>query len=227
MTDILTVLAKAPLAGLSKTRLAEGLGRTAAARIARALVRDTLARARDEAPERVLVAFAPADEAGWFATEAPWARRVPQPDGDLGARMRAALDEAEAMDADRCVIIGTDAPHLPKGFADAAFRALDDADVCVGPAVDGGYYLLGVKAPWPALFEEMPWSQPSLFDETLARARDLGLTVATLQTETDLDDDADVDALRDALAERPGVAPETRAALAALGPVAAQPKRTL
>lgn len=227
MTDILAVIAKAPNEGLSKTRLAEGIGRTAASRVARALVRDTLARAREEAPDRVLVAFAPADEAGWFATEAPWARRIAQPAGDLGARMRAAVEEAEAMGADRCVLIGTDAPHLPKGYAEAAFRSLDAADVCLGPAADGGYYLLGVKAPWPELFAEMPWSQSSLFDETLARAEDLGLTVERLAVETDLDEDADIDAVRAALDERPGVAPETRAALEFLGTVPDQPKRTL
>lgn len=213
MTDWLVVLAKQPRRGEAKTRLARDVGADRAQALAEAFLLDTLALAQARAETCTLVAFAPAEARAWFERRAPWALSWPQPEGDLGARLRAALGVAFGQGARRCVVIGTDTPHLRAGALDEAFRALDGADVCLGASPDGGYHLIGLTAEWPRLFEDVPWSTDAVHRITLQRASECGLRLHELAWEFDVDEGPDLELLAGVLRERPEAAPATRAVL--------------
>ncbi|MEM9798717.1 MAG: TIGR04282 family arsenosugar biosynthesis glycosyltransferase [Planctomycetota bacterium] len=213
MSDTLVILCKQPIAGRSKTRLARSIGDERARRLAEAFVLDTFALARS-IDARTLIAFAPADAREWFAERAPFAELWPQPESDLGGRMDAATRAAFERGARRCVMIGMDTPHLDAAILDEAFRSLDDVDLCVGPAVDGGYYLIGMREPQPVLFRDLPWSTERVAEMTRDVARAAGLTLRELPTQFDVDDVGALERLSSLLRERPDLAPATRAALA-------------
>jgi rSAM/selenodomain-associated transferase 1 len=188
VADLLLVFLKWPRPGAAKTRLLPALSPEAAADLYRVLAE---AEVRGTSPpngeyERLLC-FSPAEErtsiAGWFPGEPLW----PQPSADLGGRMSAAFDEGFRRSARRVAIIGTDVPWVTRDHVREAFAALDTNDLCLGPARDGGYYLLALSRPEPRLFEGIAWSTPAVLAETEARARELGLRSARLETLTDVD----------------------------------------
>ena len=94
--------------------------------------------------------------------------------------------------ADRAVVIGTDAPGVGAATVHRALAALDSADVVLGPATDGGYYLMGLRAPGPALFTGIPWSTETVLSDTVARARETGARVTYLEVESDIDTEDDL-----------------------------------
>lgn len=201
--SMVLVFAKAPRAGDVKTRLASGVGDAAAAGIYRRMGRaviDQLAGVR----AGITVCYAPCgaeDEVREWLGDVP-GRYWPQPDGDLGRRMRLMFDRAfEA--ADRVVVIGTDAPTVGADTVHRALDALDSADVVLGPATDGGYYLMGLRAPDPALFADIPWSTERVLGETVVRARESGARVTYLEPQSDIDT---VDDLTPELMRRLGLA---------------------
>lgn len=208
---LLVLLAKAPLPGLAKTRLVDGraVDRALAARLAEAFVRDTLDLCLRAAGERVLVAYAPRESADWFRSAAPGAALCPQVDGDLGARIAAAFDAAFALDAERVVMIGADTPHLRPERIEAAYAALERHACVLGPAADGGYYLVGLRQPRPELFAGLAWSTPRVLAETLERAQASGLSVDLLPEEHDVDEIADLRRLARELAQDPQRCPRT------------------
>ncbi len=213
------VMAKDPRAGGSKTRLAASAGLTAAqtADLAEAFVHDTLRTAQQVADAEVWVCHAPPDSAARFAAWAPRARILAQVAGDLGARMRAAFAAAFESGPARVVMIGSDTPHLPAERIEAAFARLDAARVVLGPATDGGYYLVGLDAPAPALFEGIAWSTPDVLAETRERARNGGLELALLDELRDVDDAADLAELARSIRPDGEPCPRTARALAGLG----------
>lgn len=191
----LLVFLKAPRPGTAKTRIAATLGDEAALDIHRELVTGTLARiAGSPDGSDVELRFAPDDA----ATEiAPWLRpgwrAVPQGGGDLGARLSRAFDDAFADGCNGVVVIGTDCPDLTAADLRAAWDALGDHDVVVGPAEDGGYWLLGTSAPRPGLFADIAWSSSSVLADTLSIARSQGLSVRWLRRLNDVDTEQDWD----------------------------------
>lgn len=211
--ELVVVFAKEPRPGLAKTRLAADVGRERARELCEAFVLDTLDAARASGA-RVLVAHAPADAAGWFGEKAPWAELWAQPEIEFGERLVAAVAEAARRGAKRVAMIGMDTPHLPPARLREAFEGLADADVCLGAAADGGYYLIALDRSRPELFRDIPWSSPETLAATVARCDQLGLRTRLLAEELDVDDGPSLDALRVTLAERPGAAPRTRALLA-------------
>jgi hypothetical protein len=114
------------------------------------------------------------------------------------------------------VIIGSDSPDLPPSYVQEAFARLDGgADVVLGPAEDGGYYLIGLRAPQPRLLREVPMSTPTVLADTLALARELGLRAELLPLWYDVDTSAELRRLAEGLLDAPPeVAPCTRAFLA-------------
>ncbi len=208
----LVVLAKAP--EFSKTRLARQAGPSLGFAVASALLEDTFAMvgagARDTS-----IAFTPASARGAFHALAPSADLLEQPHGDLGLRISGALDSA-LCDGSRAVLIGTDTPHLTPTLLDDAFRSLAAADIVIGPATDGGFYLLGLSTAVfpPGLFDEVQWSTASVCKQVVGNAHRLGLRVAHLPALTDIDDLSSLRTVIDS--ERvPGAAPRTAAVLAA------------
>ena len=188
---------RAPIVGQVKTRLAADVGDTEALAVHRDLGARALAAAQGVAACEVTVAFTPAGalEAvrNWLGDAALQA----QSDGDLGARMHAAITARFAAGARQVVVIGSDCPALDAGGITAAFDALDAADVVFGPATDGGYYLVGLVRPCGPLFAGVPWSAPDTLARSLDRAHALGLRVALLPPLDDVDTAADLARWRD------------------------------
>jgi rSAM/selenodomain-associated transferase 1 len=139
-----------------------------------------------------VVAFTPADGRPLLEAWLPdGVGYEPQDDGDLGARMAAAIARAHGRGAGKVVVIGTDCPDLTADTVEEAFARLDTADVVLGPALDGGYYLVGVRRPTPEIFAGVPWSAADTLAVTLERARAAGLSVALLAPLRDVDTAAD------------------------------------
>jgi rSAM/selenodomain-associated transferase 1 len=188
------VFAKAPRAGRVKTRLAADIGEDEAVRIYRHLGRSTVDALRG-GPHRLIVYHDPpgpdseSEMISWLGRRGLEFR--PQVGGDLGERMERAFDECFA-DAEQVCIVGTDVPGLGSESVGAAFRALDAHDAVLGPATDGGYYLLALRRPRPELFERIPWSSSAVREITLDRLAACGATVHILEAKTDVDVGADV-----------------------------------
>ncbi len=166
---VLGVFAKRPVAGQVKTRLASETSPEWAARVADAFLRDTLDRLA-AIPARHVLACAPAEAESWFADlVGERAALVRQSSGDLGQRMTAFFQSQREAGSTATVLIGTDSPTLPLAYIQQAFDALGRADVVLGPATDGGYYLIGIARRLPPIFTGVRWSSPHVLAETLAR----------------------------------------------------------
>jgi rSAM/selenodomain-associated transferase 1 len=188
----LALFARWPAAGAVKTRLSPALPPALACDLYRAMLEDAVALvAGADAGERFLYwAGAPAARAG-FATP-PGFHVRDQQDGDLGARLERAFEELLRAPEDRAVIVGADCPALEPSTLRAAFEALESREAVLGPARDGGYYLLGLGRLAPALFRGIEWSSAQVLDQTLARATEAGLTITLLPVLEDLDTPEDL-----------------------------------
>lgn len=211
--DVLCILAKEPRPGLVKTRLASAIGLEAAASLARAFLLDTLAMAARLGWARVVVALA-GDAAGLGlpAEVEVW----PQGPGDLGERLERSLARALAC-APRAILLGTDSPGLPPALIESARSALAGHDAVLGPAEDGGFYLLGLRRCEPGLLLGLPWSRPDTLVHTEARLRHTGRSVARVAPWFDVDEPADLSRLCRLVAAGEIRAPAARQALARLG----------
>jgi rSAM/selenodomain-associated transferase 1 len=184
----LIVFVKHPEPGQVKTRLEPLVGAEGASILSRVLAEAVLqATVPLQGEYERLVFYAPTEAAPAMRAWLPGVRLLPQAGADLGARMSAAFARAFARGAARVAIVGTDSPTVTRATIIAALEALDGADVVVGPAEDGGYYLLALAAPRPGLFRDMTWSTSTVLDETEARARGEGLRVHRLPTLRDID----------------------------------------
>lgn len=189
---LVIVFAKAPRPGRVKTRLARELGDEAASDLYRRMGRRVLDQLRG-GRYRLRVAFDPPETgqevAEWLGARG--ADYTPQCSGTLGDRMRMAADEGFRV-ADRVCLVGTDTPGVGRALVERALAGLDEAEVVIGPARDGGYYLLALRRSAPGLFQRIPWSTSAVMERTLEQADGLGLSVATLPVLNDIDVAADL-----------------------------------
>ena len=188
LADVLLVFLKEPRPGAVKSRLAARIGPEKAATVYRAVADEGIRRTaprRDEYERRFL--FDPPDARPRIERWLPAQMLLPQGDGDLGERMARAIADAFARGARRAAVIGTDVPWIAREDVLDALESLDDHDVAVGHATDGGYYLLALKRPEPELFRDIPWSTPQVLAVTLDRAARLGRGVRVLRTLGDVD----------------------------------------
>lgn len=191
------VMAKAPVAGLAKTRLIPALGPDGAAALAQRLLTHALAQAQQEAQRARLGAVelccAPhASHPGFAAWAAsPGLTLTDQGDGDLGARMARALERALATHA-AAILMGTDAPALDATVLQTARMALQSHDAVFVPAFDGGYALVGLRRPVPALFDAMPWSTPAVMQRSRERLAAAGVSHLELAPVADIDTPSDL-----------------------------------
>jgi len=203
--NTLGLFARQPVPGRVKTRLAADWGAEQATRLYECFVRDLLDRFAGAGDRRV-AAFAPGSEEarGWFAEAASAWQLWPQPDGDLGTRMTLFFESWCTQDGDCTLLIGSDSPTLPEGSLEQAWEILASHDCVLGPAEDGGYWLIGLRGPFGAshrvLFEGIDWSTPRVLEQTLDRARGAGMSRELLPLWYDIDTAADVDRLRSELA---------------------------
>ena len=188
----LIVMARWPAPGRCKRRLAGSVGAVAAARIQARLTGHTLAVVcggrRRLGFELVLAVDGLAGRAARRWGEALGADRVRlQGSGGLGVRMQRQVCRAFRTGARRVVVIGSDLPQLEGGDLAAAFAALESSAAVLGPARDGGYWLLGLRQPQPALLAGIAWGTPQVLAQTLAAMDRLGLEPALLAPRSDLD----------------------------------------
>ena len=186
----LIIFVKAPRIGTVKTRLAAVIGETEACAAYRELTETLVSRL--EGLPTVELRFSP-DDAGpeikpWLL--AGW-RSNPQGPGDLGDRLDRAFANAFAGGANQVVIIGSDCPHVTKRDVTDAWVALETNDLVLGPARDGGYWLIGLNSQQPLLFNQMAWSTPSVLQETVARARQSDFGIKLLRELADIDTASD------------------------------------
>lgn len=184
----LLVFARAPVPGATKTRLAPALGSAGAARLHEALVRHALEAAVAANAREVQLWCAGDDRDQRLARLAAATGAVPcrQHGADLGARMATALAVATA-DGVPAMVIGTDCPWLDAAVLRDAAQALDAGDAVLGPALDGGYVLLGLHRVAASLFEDIAWGTTQVLAETRARLRALGWTWRELDARPDVD----------------------------------------
>ena len=195
----LVVFAKAPLAGQVKTRLIPALGARGAAALAHKLLTHALRQAEGAEVNVVELCASPAaqDPAWQVINFSNSVSLSSQGEGDLGERMARAL--ARAIEQYRCpvMLMGTDCPALTSALLSEAARQLTLHDAVLVPAKDGGYVLIGLQAPCPSLFSDMPWSTAAVAGETLRRMDALGLRVWQGPTLQDIDEPADLAHLPD------------------------------
>ena len=192
----LGLLTRAPEPGRAKTRLAAGLNDRAAAQLAEAFLLDVAAAARAGAWTPVLFVDPPAARAS-LATLTGITRAKAQGPGEIGARMLAAARALETERFGPLLLIGSDIPTLTPRRLQEAFAALEGADIVFGPAEDGGYYLVGMHRPVPALFEAaaLRWGESDVLAASERVARLAGLTSVRIASELDIDTVADLERL--------------------------------
>ncbi len=182
--SVLGIFAKVPVAGAVKTRL--GVSPDRAAEIARAFLLDVLDRTHAIAARRVVV-FAPAESREEMARlVGAGVELEAQADGDLGRRLERFIGDRLDAGADRVVVIGTDSPTLPPEFLSRALEDLAHADLVLGPATDGGYYLVGCRRRLP-IFDGISWSRDTVLAETIDRLDDPRWSVSLLPPWYDVD----------------------------------------
>lgn len=194
--DTLLIMLKAPRPGFVKTRLAAELGPERAAEVYRSMVESLLGKIHAAPPPwRVVIAYTPVDAGPEMETWiGPSTRRtpadamfIPQSEGDLGRRLREAFDTCFSLGAEVTVAIGGDCADITPDELGAAFIGARQSRLSIGPARDGGYWLIGLAGRRYAFLDDAPWSEPNLFHWTLDRAKTLGLTPRILTTKCDVD----------------------------------------
>ena len=209
MRTIAIVFSKAPIPGAGKSRLAAEYSPLERAMIHKACLADTVAACAEAGLETEIRYGGgnPADffrllldresfagfEGGLHGAIARASRFRAQAEGDLGERMHEAFESALAR-FDAAILVGSDIPGIGAGLVRDAVALLQGADLALGPAYDGGYYLIGMKRPMRGLFEGIAWSHSDVAQRTLAAAARLGLTVGMLAPRRDLDIPDDVKA---------------------------------
>jgi len=186
----LIVFTRYPEPGKAKTRLAPRLGDKGAADIQKELTEDTLFRVRQLQkihPVDVRIYFAGGDlerMQSWLGSDLQYRH---QKNGDLGERLISACAEAFRQVYRRVVVIGSDCPGITPHHLDLAFTALLHKDLVLGPATDGGYYLIGLSRETRSLFTRIPWGTENVLAETIQAGKKLGLSIEILEELSDVD----------------------------------------
>jgi rSAM/selenodomain-associated transferase 1 len=184
---VLALFAKQPVAGHVKTRLAAASSHRFAAAVAEAFLLDLLDRL-DRVPAQRILVFAPDTAAPYFVDLAAGRFHLtPQRGNDLGQRLANFLTDQLASALAPILLVGTDSPTLPLAFIDQAFSELERADVVLGPATDGGYYLVGCARSLPPIFHDIPWSTRRVLAATIQRLQSTPLRIALLPPWYDVD----------------------------------------
>ncbi len=193
----LIIFARYPVAGIAKTRLITELGAERAAQLHRRMTENIVQVACSSCAEgQITLYFTGASKRKFRAWLGDGLDYKKQPRGDLGRRICKAFFEAFNSGAERVIVIGSDVPGITPAIIQQADEALIEHNVAIGPAIDGGYYLLGLARPVPDLFAGINWGTGSVLAQTLCIINKLGLSVKKLQTLNDVDRPPDLDFLR-------------------------------
>jgi rSAM/selenodomain-associated transferase 1 len=190
LTDQLTIFTRYPEPGNTKTRMISTLGKEDAAKLQKDLTEQTLQKVDQLAKTSTIepvIYFEGGDLASMQNWLGPDRLYRPQGPGDLGEKLKKSFGEAFSAGAIRVVTIGCDCPGLSREHLGRAFDALYMKDLVLGPATDGGYYLIGAKYPVDELFEDMPWGTDKVFEKTVSLAQQLCLSIEILEELHDVD----------------------------------------
>jgi rSAM/selenodomain-associated transferase 1 len=183
------IMIKYPEPGRVKTRLAREIGEFRASEIYRHIAEQVLrntAPSEDDHYRRIIFIDPPEREAE-FRDWLPGEQFAGQQGSELGERMDNVIRHLLTTGGEKAVITGSDIPKLSRDIVMQAFMELDHADIIIGPAADGGYYLIGMKAPAPELFHEIAWSTKDVFPETVRILKQSGKSYGVLPILSDLD----------------------------------------
>ncbi len=184
----LIIFVKAPRPGFVKTRLAESIGNVAACEAYRMLAESLFQNLDKIEGNELEIKFTPDDSPDEVR---PWLRdgwtSSPQGAGNLGDRLRRAIEEAFTDGCERVAVIGSDCPDVTAQDVASAWRDLDRNDIILGPASDGGYWLIALKRPNAKLFQNIAWSTDRVLTQTIAAGTDAGLKIKCLRMLTDID----------------------------------------
>lgn len=190
MKTALIIFVRNPVLGKVKTRLAASVGEQKALQVYQQLLLHTRDITIDLPCDRFVFYADFINEADiWSAPE--FNKRLQQGD-DLGKRMQHAFEELFAAGFDKVAIIGSDCYQLTGDIIVDAFTTLQRADVVIGPAGDGGYYLLAMQQMIPEIFEEIPWSTPVVLSKTMAILQHRQYKTALLKELNDVDEEKDL-----------------------------------
>ena len=193
---VLVMMARRPEVGRVKTRLCPPLTPEQAVMLYTAFLHDLVELLRRIPAVHPLIAYTPDTAGDYFAALAPDIARRPQRGIDLSARLATITTDLFDEGAPAIVIIGSDSPTLPGAYIEEAFAALTNGDdLVLGPADDGGYYLVGLRRPIPTLFTNVVMSTPTVLHDTLVIAAQLGLRTTLLAPWYDVDTFADLERL--------------------------------
>lgn len=193
MKKAIIVFQKAAVSGKVKTRLAKHIGDAQALKVYQYLVAHTH-RQLEEIEAEIFVYFSGEPDEEFGDNSNYQIRR--QCEGNLGLRMATAFEEVFDVGYEQVLVIGTDCYELKSSILVEAFQGLNDADLVIGPAKDGGYYLLGLTMPEPKLFDGIAWSTASVFPDTMEIAASVEKSIFLLPVLNDVDRYEDLGELR-------------------------------
>jgi len=196
--NVLGIFVKQPVPGRVKTRLAAEMGNDRAAELYQAFTIDIVNRFRNTADRRFLC-YTPHDPAAenYFTSRADEDYQLwPQPNGSLGERLGEFFEYSFSKNAQRVIVIGSDSPTLPQNMVEQAFFELADHDCVLGPATDGGYYLVGQRTPGIPIFDRIEWSGVDVLSQTVERIASCQARLALLSPWYDVDTLSDLKLLR-------------------------------
>jgi len=205
------IFAKAPVKGHVKTRLATDMDETDVVNLYKHFVSDILYKIKSTGLPHKIFYDPPGTEAlmaDWLGADNDF---VLQKGEDLGERMENAFMKLFVNNITRAVIIGTDSPDLPEAYIMDAFSGLEKNDAVIGPAVDGGYYLIGFNKDSivPEVFANMPWGTGVVFEKSMAILNNQNLSVHMLPKWRDVDTLNDLKYLIQSLKKNPAIARQT------------------
>jgi uncharacterized protein len=206
---ILVIMAKAPKPGRVKTRLSQSLPMPAVTELYCCLLQDTVALAKSLTGVEVAIMCPESDSSGLARLLGDSVALVAQTGEGLTAGLTSVFRHFTAGGRTQVIAFNSDSPHLPASVLEDGFGILNSHDVVIGPTLDGGYYLVGAKTPYPTLFEGDGMGTTSALDRLLGRTRALQLSTGFTQSFYDIDVADDLIRLAGELGRAPGRAPRT------------------
>ena len=187
MERAIIIFTRVPIPGQTKTRMMPAMSAMGCARLHACFLKDIRRECRKTGAD-LYICYTPKDrKEGLYPVLGAGQRYMPQRGDGLGERMYQAIREVLEQGYDSCILIGTDVPEVRAEHLNRAFHVLEGHDIVLGPTADGGYYLVGMKKPWPCVFHVKGYGRNSVLEDTVCQLRKAGLTTGFTNTIHDMD----------------------------------------